>query len=338
MIRCCRDGCFPISTRSSRRLGTPNWHQLPINQAKGCPFQNFQRDGQMQHNIPSGRANYEPNSLARAGEGDGPRAIATGFRSGAPTASGDKARIRSETFSDHYSQARLFFRSQSDVEQNHMIAALVFELSKVTLPHVREAVVANLRNVDDALAKRVVDGLGMSLPSASKAAAPPVDLDPSPALRIIGKYPETLEGRCIGILVSDGADAKLVTDLTAAVTKAGAAYKIVAEKIAGAKLSNGKSIAVHAKLEGAPSVTFDAVAAILTDDAVARLLNNPAAVDWFGDAYSHLKAIAVTANVEPLLVKADVTRDERVVDLPADATQFVELAAGRQWEREKPAA
>ncbi|ECI7685933.1 catalase, partial [Salmonella enterica subsp. enterica] len=318
------------------RLGTPNWHQLPINQPKGCPMHNFQRDGQMQHNIPAGRANYEPNSLARAGEPAGPRADPSGFRSGPMVASGEKRRIRSETFADHYSQARLFYRSQSETEQNHIAGALIFELSKVTLPHVREAVLANMGNVDEGLAKTVADGLGVNLPEPSTLAAAVQDLAPSPALRIIGKYPETLRGRCVAILVGDGSDAAAVSGLKQVAEKAGATVKIVAEKIAGAKLSDGSLLPADAKLEGAPSVLFDAVAAVLSAAAVERLMSNPAADAWFRDAFVHLKAISATSEVKPLLEKAGVKHDERVLSLPIDQSAFVKLAAGRQWDRELP--
>ena len=118
------------------RLGSPNFHQIPVNAPK-CPFHNLQRDGHMQMGAPKGRVNYEPSSL----QADSPRETPNGFKSFAQADDGQKGRIRAESFADHYSQARLFYRSQTDIEQAHMAAALVFELSKVQTEAVRERVV-----------------------------------------------------------------------------------------------------------------------------------------------------------------------------------------------------
>ena len=320
------------------RLGTPNWHQLPINRAKGCPVMNFQRDGQMQHAVPKGRANYEPNTLADAGEAAGPRPSPTGFASYAAPVEGVKVRLRSESFADHYSQARLFFRSQSVVEQNHMVGALVFELSKVSLPHVRTNVLANLLNVDATLAQRVANGLGMALPAAATTSVTPQDLPDSPALRLIDKYPLTLKGRSVGILVGEGADSAVLENIISAVTEAGGSCKIVAEKVGGVTMKGGTVLTPDLKLEAAPSVIFDAVAALLTSAVVARLKDNPAAIDWFKDAFHHLKAIGATSATQPLLDLAGVIADERVLTLSKDGRKFVKAAAGRQWAREKPMA
>ena len=163
------------------RLGAPNFHQLPINAPKS-PSRNYQRDGFMQMTRPTGRVAYEPNSLA----GDGVReAPARGVHSAAVAEAGDKARIRSQSFADHYSQARQFYRSQTPPEQRHIASALVFELSKVAHPHVREAVVGHLRIIDEDLASRVSAGLGLSsLPEAPRPASPVVDLPLSPALQL----------------------------------------------------------------------------------------------------------------------------------------------------------
>src|SRR6202008_3780355 len=148
-----------------------------INQAKGrrggCPFINLQRDGHMQMQTPKGRANYEPNSLHLAGEIGGPRENPDlGFESFREEIGGEKLRIRAESFSDHYSQARLFWKSMDSAEQAHIASAFVFELSKVELEHVRKQVMANLRNVDEKLAERVADGLAMELPEASPNRVP----------------------------------------------------------------------------------------------------------------------------------------------------------------------
>ncbi|WP_176696063.1 catalase [Phenylobacterium immobile] len=326
---------FSYQDTQLSRLGTVNFHQLPINQAKGCPFQNMQRDGQMQTQVFKGRANYEPNSLAEAGEDGGPREDPKGgYRSFAQPMEETKVRLRSETFADHYSQARLFYRSQTEIEQAHMATALVFELSKCVFEHVRLRVLGNLRNVDESLAQRVADGLAMKLPAKSAAAAEPQDMDLSPALRIVGKYPQTLEGRAVGVLVTDGADGAVVAAVKKAVEAAGGAVKIIAPKIGGVKLKGGDLLAVDGQLAGTPSVLFDAVALVLSEAGCAELLGEGAATDFVKNAFGHLKAIAFTAEAKPLLDKSGVETDPGVVDLAEGAKAFIAPAATRQWARE----
>ena len=326
---------FSYQDTQLSRLGSVNFHQLPINRAKGCPVMNMQRDGHMQMDVPKGRANYEPNSLSQAGEDSGPReSLAAGFKTTAVPVADSKVRVRAETFADHYSQARLFFRSQSAPEQAHLASAIVFELSKVTFDHIRERVIANLGNVDQDLAKRVADGLGMAKPPKPSApASEPYDMDLSPALRIVGKYPETLQGRTVGILVADGSDSALVDKIKAAVVAAGAKAKVVGPKL-HVKFDGGEAQAVDGQLAGTPSVIFDAVAAVLSDAGAASLLKEGAAVDFLKDAFGHLKAIAHTEAVQPLLDKAGVEADDGVVALPGALDAFIAQAKTRQWDRE----
>ncbi len=312
------------------RLGSPNFHQLPINAPK-CPFANLQRDGHMQMSVPKGRVNYEPSSL----DPSSPRATPAGFRSAAEASEdGSKGRIRAESFADHYSQPRMFFRSQTAIEQAHMASSLVFELSKVGTPHVREAIVGHLRNIDADLAQRVANGLGLdALPPAPAPASKPFDMKPSPALQIIGKMKETLEGRCVGILIDDGSDAILIKSLRKAAEEAGAVVKIVAPKLGGAKLSDGKKLPADGQLAGTPSVVFDAVAIVLSEDAGKKLSKEACAVDFVRDAFGHLKAIAADAGAQALLKAGGVTRDAGVVDA-SDAKSFLKAAKTRQWNRE----
>ena len=326
-----------LDTQKSR-LGTANFHQLPINAPK-CPVMNFQRDGQMQMAIPKGRANYEPNSLSeKAGEIGGPRECPmTGFTTfpsaEAANEQGDKLRIRPESFADHYSQARLFFRSLDPAEQAHLASALVFELSKVGIEAVRTRMMSNLVNVDPELAARVGDGLNMPVPKASKTAAPVLDLDLSPALRIVNgpRAPTDIKGHVIGILIADGSDAKAVDALKAAIAKAGAVAKVIAPKIGGAKGADGTLIPADGQLAGTPSVTVDAIALVLSDTGCAALLKEAAAVQFVMDAFGHLKAIGATDAAKPLLDKAGVEPDEGVVGLGDD---FIAAAALRFWDRE----
>ena len=312
------------------RLGSPNFHQIPINAPK-CPFANNQRDGHMQMSQPAGRVNYEPNTLAA----DGPRESPAGFRSMAAEESGAKGRIRADSFADHYSQPRQFYISQTAHEQAHMASALVFELSKVEHPHIREALVGHLRNIDADLAKRVAAGLGMEkLPDAPPPAAPVQQFDPSPALQIIGKMKDTLEGRAVGLLVADGSDRATIDALTKAIKQAGASHKVIAPKIGEVTLSDKSRLKVDGQLAGTPSVMFDAVAIVLGAKAAAELAREAAAVDFVRDAFGHLKAIGADEGAQALLDKAGVVKDAGVV-AAADAKKFVQAAKTRQWEREK---
>ena len=312
------------------RLGGPNFHQIPINAPK-CPFANLQRDGHMQMQVPKGRVNYEPSSL----QADTPRETPAGFRSHAtPPDDGAKGRIRAESFADHYTQARLFFRSQTRPEQAHIASSLIFELSKVGTPHVREAIVGHLRHVDAGLAQRVADGLGLdALPPMPPAAVAPQDMKLSPALQIIGKMKDTLEGRCVGLLIDDGSDAAMVKALRSAARTAGATVKIVAPKVGGAKLSDGRKLPADGQLAGTPSMVFDAVALVLSEDAGKRLAKEAAAVDFVRDAFGHLKAIAADAGAQALLKAGNVGRDKGVVDA-GDTKAFIAAAKTRQWDRE----
>ncbi|UTP40815.1 catalase [Phenylobacterium sp. LH3H17] len=319
-----------------KRLGGPNFHQIPINQPK-CPFANYQRDGHMQMAVPTGRVNYEPNSLAP----NGPRETPNGFRTFPRNEEGGPAiRIRPESFADHYTQARLFFRSQTPVEQDHIVAALVFELSRVETPAIRERMVANLLNVDNDLGARVADGLGMKPPKAAPAAVAPRDMELSPALSILEKAIPTFKGRKLGLLVGDGGDAKLVKALQTAVEADGGVVRIVAEKIGGVTLSDGSVMAVDFKVDGGPSCLFDAVAIVVDEAGGARLAGMAAAQAFVKDAYGHLKVIAATEPAMPLFGKAglsDADMDEGCLMLasPDDAKVFVaKAAAGRIWPRE----
>ena len=232
-----------------KRLGSPNFHEIPVNSPRGCPFHNFQQDGHMRMTVPKGRAMYQPNSF-----GEGPRELPTkGFRSYPAEVSGPKLRIRAESFADHYSQARQFYLSQTDVEQGHIAAALTFELSKVETLAIRARVVAHLRNIDEGLAQKVAQGLRLkALPEPAPAARPTKDLEKSPALSIILNGPASFAGRKVGALVTDGADAKLLDALKAALKKEGALLKLVAPNVGGIEASDGSFLEADEKVDGGP--------------------------------------------------------------------------------------
>lgn len=311
------------------RLGGPNFHQIPVNAPK-CPFANHQRDGHMQMQVPKGRVAYEPSSL----QNDSPRETPAGFRSHATADDGRKGRVRPQSFADHYSQARMFFRSLEAAEQAHLASALVFELSKVETAKVRERMVGQLRNIDESLAKRVADGLAMTpLPAPAPAAVPAQDLPPAPEVRVIGRGRESLLGRSIGILFDEGSDAELINELRRAASKAGAAVKLVSPRLGGAALSNGKQQEADAQLAGTPSVVFDAIAVVLSPEAGKALARESAAIDFASHAWAHLKAIASDEGGQLLLKAARVGNDAGIVEAE-DSKAFLAAAATRQWARE----
>jgi catalase len=321
---------FSYSDTQLSRLGSVNFHQIPINAPK-CPFENQQRDGHMQMAQPTGRVAYEPNSLSD----NSPRELPGGFHGAAVTETGPVGRIRAESFADHYSQARLFYLSQTAYEQAHIASALVFELSKVEHAHIVKAIVGHLRHIEEDLAKRVAAGLGLDkMPDKPAAAAPVLEIKPSPSLQIIGKMKETLAGRSVGILIADGSDGAVIKKIKKAAIDAGAFVKIVAPKKGGAKLADGSTLAVDGQLAGTPSVLFDAVAVVLSPDAAKALSKESAAIDFVRDAFGHLKAIAADTGGHALLKLANVGQDAGVVG--ADNTDaFIAAAKTRQWDREK---
>ena len=321
-----------------KRLGSPNFHEIPVNRPRGCPFINFQRDGHMRTTVDQGRANYQPNSW-----GEGPRESPTkGYRSFPAQESGAKRRLRPESFADHYSQARQFFISQTEVEQLHIASALTFELSKVQTPAIRARMVAHLMNIDAALARNVSRGLRLKDEPAPAAAARPTrqDLEASPALSILLHGPKSLAGRKIGALVTDGTDASLLEALRTAVEGQGALLKLVAPMVGGIEASDGSWLAADEKLDGGPSVLFDAVALLPSADGAAMLAKHPAARDFVADAYAHFKFIGYTDAAGPLLAKAGIAeadRDNGFVKLtkPNDVEAFLASCSElRFWQRE----
>jgi catalase len=319
-----------------KRLGSANFSHLPINAPK-CPFHHFQQDGHMAMRNPVGRANYQPNSF-----GEGPReSPERGFTSFAEAETGAKRRLRAESFADHYSQARQFFISQTRGEQHHIAAALTFELSKVTTPVIRERMVSHLLNIDESLANRVGEALGLNkMPKPADAAMPTrQDLEASPALSIVGNGPKRFEGRKLGILVTDGTDAAILKALQAALAKQGATFEIIAPKVGGAKASDGSWIEADQMIDGGPSVLYDAVALLPATAAIGDLVQESTARDFVADAFAHCKFIGYVEAVTPLFEKAGIadSLDEGCVPLASakDVAGFIDsLGQLRIWGRE----
>ncbi|MCR5876061.1 catalase [Phenylobacterium sp. J426] len=319
-----------------KRLGGPNFTHIPVN-APRCPVMNFQQDGHMATTNPRGRVNYEPNSWG------GPRESPTrGYRHFPSHEAGDKRQIRPESFADHYSQARQFYASQTPIEQKHIADALVFELSKCEREDIRMRMVSHLPNIDAELAATVAAGLGLAkTPAAAKPAKPPIaDLPPSDPLSILKNLPPSFEGRKVGILITDGADGDLLAELIAAVEGAGATYEIIAPKVGGARLSDGTLQPAKQKIDGGPSVLYDAVAVLASADGAALLAVDKPAKDFVSDAFAHCKVIGHTAEALPFFEKAGVAAEDMdagfvALAKAADATTFVAACAkGRVWARE----
>jgi catalase len=320
-----------------KRLGSPNFTYLPVNAPK-CPFATLQQDGHMAMVNPSTRANYEPNSWAV--EEGGPREDPSrGFVSVAGEESGTKRRLRPESFADHYSQARQFFISQTDVEQVHIADAFTFELSKCENPEIRTRMVAGLRNVDEGLARAVADGLGLArLPRPIKAARPTdMELAPSSALSVAANGPQSMAGRKIGVLLTSGADGKVLKALKAACGKQEITVEIVAPTVAGVETQDGTTVVADQKIDGAPSVLYDAVCVLASDEGVADLVGDPAAREFVVDAFNHCKFIGYTEPVSLLFDKTGLSElmDDGFVELsPSSIKAFLDQCAElRRWER-----
>ena len=173
----------------------------------------------------------------------------TGFHSYSAEEEGPKLRARSDTFADHYSQARQFYISQTPIEQTHIAASFTFELSKVERPDIRLRMVSHLMNVDDGLANNVAKGLGLKgMPQRAPAAKPiSNDIKPSKALSILLNSHQTFEGRKVGMLVTDGVNSNLVAALKKELDKEGAVYEFIAPTITGVKASDGSMIQAQPK-------------------------------------------------------------------------------------------
>ncbi len=321
---------FSYRDTQTHRLGSVNFQQLPINQAR-CPVHHFYRDGAMQMKTPKGQAAYEPNGLAP----QGPREHPDGLRA-APgqDGTGPRTRDRASSFGEHHQQARRFYLSQTEVEQAHIAAAFVFELSKVNAAEIRQRMVAQLRTVHEDLGQRVARALGLDpVPAPMPLSTPVRDLPASPALGLIGKMKLTLQGRAIGVLIHDGSNASTLKKLKDTLGNTGARVVTVAPRRLGVTLSDGKKIDADAQLAGAPSVLFDAIAVLLAPKAADELAHQDAALGFVRDAHAHLKAICMDEGGQALLQAADLLPDRFYFPV-GQIRDFMGGAATRLWERE----
>ncbi len=316
------------------RLGGPNFHQIPVN-APRCPMHNFQRDGWRQMAVPKGRVNYEPNSFDPGTPRENPQ---HGFVTHPEVLTGEKIRKRSESFADHYSQARMFFRSMTEPEQRHIISAFAFELGKVETRAIRLRMLGHLAVVDAALHDGVAAALGMEEPAEqARPAVTPRDLSLSPSLSLIRKAPATLRGRTIGVLLTDGFDPALLKALQDGARAEQATLALVAPRVGGAHDARGALVEARHSLSGGPSILFDTVAILASEAGAQGLATQAGAVDWVHDAFAHLKVVGHSPEAQSLLDRAGVRPDPGVLPLrgPQDVHAYLAAArTGRVWDRE----
>ncbi|PUA29902.1 MAG: catalase HPII [Cellvibrio sp. 79] len=287
------------------RLGGPNFHEIPIN-APIAQVHNNQRDGFHRQAIHRGRVNYEPNSL---GGGCPFQAGATGFRSFPEHIVEDKVRGNPELFADHYSQARLFWQSQSFAEQAHIISAFRFELSRVQIVGIRQRVLALLANVDSVLAESVARGLGLELPPPLPLAtsAPITEYAPSPALSLLSYPGHTgIQTRRIAILVAQGVNIVSARFIYTALVNKGAVPRFVSTRLGTITNDAGEALSVDISLEAGPSVLYDGVIIPDGDLSITHLSRDAQALDFVREQYRHCKPILAIGEGSNLLLNADV--------------------------------
>jgi catalase len=316
------------------RLGGPNFHEIPIN-SPIAPAHNNQRDGLHRQAIHRGRVAYEPNSLA----GGCPyQAGAAGFTSFPEPIAADKLRGKPEKFAEHYSQATLFWNSQTDWEKAHIIRGFRFELTKVQVPAIRQRTVSMLRNVSDELAQAVADGIGIRLPKPMpRVVEPPAsEVSSSPALSLTARPGDGgIRGRKIAILVAPGVDARSVARTQEKLAGAGAVVRLLAARLGQVTGAGDFSVEADATFETMPSVLFDAVVVPDGEGAARELRSLGQALEFLKDQYRHCKPLLVMGSGESVVAEAGIPVDDEgdwalVRELPA----FVEaVGRHRNWAR-----
>ena len=344
-----------VDTQISR-LGGPNFHEIPIN-SPIAQVHNNQRDGLHRQTINRGRVAYEPNSLAggcpfQAGAAQGFVSVAD--RLTANDAQG-KVRAKPEKFADHFTQAALFYESQTPAEQAHIAAAFRFELSKVTVPAIRERTVSMLRNASEALAQRVAADLGMlilpdAMPRALESPAVP-EVTESPALSLMFRPSQQgIRARKVALLMANGVAGDSLMAVHAALGAAGAVPKLIAPHIGLVKTAEGRSLMAGASLETEPGFLFDALVLPDGQEAVAALARDAITMEFIRDQYRHCKSILVMGASTALMLKAGVpgalpdgqadpgivfSSSEKGVSAASAAEAFIQaIGKHRHFERE----
>jgi catalase len=297
-----------VDTQISR-LGGPNFHEIPIN-APIAPVHNNQRDGMHRQAINRGRVSYEPNSLGGGCPFQAGKAGLVSFPE--PRQADDhKVRGKPDRFADHYTQARLFYNSQTDVEKTHIAKAFRFELSKVQTPAIRQRMVSGLLNVDAVLAKKVADGLGIRELPAPMPKVRPDDVTPevtvSSSLSLFAR-PGTVgvQTRKVAILVADGCDGVAVQALAERLTKEGAVPRLVGLKLGSVDTLSGDPLDVDTSIEATPGVLYDAVALPDGEQAAKTLAAAGPALEFLKDQYRHCKPILAAGAAARVLRAAGI--------------------------------
>jgi catalase len=280
------------------RLGGPNFSEIPINRPV-CPVHNNQRDGFMRQTINKGRINYEPNSLAGGCPMQSPENLKA-FMSYAEKMDGHKIRVRSESFSDHYSQATLFWNSQTDIEKEHIVEALHFELGKVENMEIRKRMVAHMNRINHELAVKTAKGIGVDPPNSDEGTGVTKS---SPALSIDMRGIKGIKTRKVAILVADGADENSINELKSLLEKEGAKAMLIA-KYQG-KLNGNKEMMIDKNYEAAASVVFDAVF-IPGGNHIESLKQQGKAKNFVMEAFKHCKPIGASGEGVELLKECNL--------------------------------
>lgn len=353
---------FSYTDTQLSRLGSPNFHEIPINRSI-APVHNNQRDGHMRQEINTGRVSYQPNSLgggcpfqAKISEG--------GFSSFNERIDAHKIRGRSESFNDHFGQAKLFFNSQTPTEKSHIVKALRFELGKVETTAIRIRMLGLLSQVDEHLAEQVAKGLGATVPpilekplnhgvspenEMGKQESQTIEqsVTSSDALSML-KNPtnsNTIASRKVAILCSEGVSEVCVANMKKALLKADAKGYIIAPHLGSIATEENGAIAVNFSFLTTSSVLFDAV--YIPDGVeVGSLIDNDDANEFLNDAYKHCKVIGADGQATKVINAAPfaskISDNDKGVILTSDkgseefAQEFIAaMGKHRFWDREE---
>ncbi|MNY86073.1 Catalase HPII [compost metagenome] len=329
---------FSYTDTQLSRLGGPNFHQIPINKPV-CPFHNNQRDGIHQHTIHKGQASYQPNSIDGNWPVETPPAAENGgFESYYERVSGQKIRERSESFSDHFSQPRLYYKSLAPHEQKHVVDAYTFELSKVKRKHIRERQVQQiLANIDLDLVRQVGANLGIEVPDLSLDFKPQT-VEKSAKLSMLAFPPADIQGRKIAVLIHNLVKSDALETIKNWAIKEGAVVHLLAPSLAPVKDHQDKVIAADGMQMAEPSIAYDAV--IIPDgDNLNTVIQDGVTRHYVLEAYKHLKPVVFLGNKSDLLEPLNLVADEGT--LIEDEFKHISeklknlLKAHRVWSREK---
>lgn len=331
---------FSYTDTQLSRLGGPNFHQLPINKPV-CPFHNNQRDGMHQMSIPRGQASYQPNSIDQNWPTEtAPAAHDGGFESYQERIDGKKIRARSDSFSDHFSQARLYYQSLAPHEQKHVVDAYTFELSKVQRLHIREREVQQiLSHIDLDLAQQVGKNLGIEV-TASKQAMRTSSVTKSAKLSFEAFVPSDIKARKIAVLVHDKVNQASIDAIQKWAKAEHAVAHILTPTPAPVINHQHGKVASNGMQKAEPSIAYDAVI-VVDGDNDAEVKQDGVTKHYILEAYKHLKPIVFLGTKKNLLEVLQLVQDDGT--LTSDhfeqlQDQFKDLIRHhRIWAREKAA-